>query len=235
MMISMTPAGSGSPCPRSRRRSCRSARIRSPQPFRRPRRWDAASLLPAGSKARETGVAFSHTWPRGSAWLTAMAGCGAGTGSPAAPLAHRPPPSISATKTGSKSLVTRFWPPTPKLGLRKRTAATAAAAREAAAEADRLARLRLREAETALATARTAAAELAGRALAIETRLNGAADTVAKLAADLAEARTQGEEIDRDLTGLPETESAAERWRRRGRRRCRRGVRKPMRVRRSTS
>ena len=54
-----------------------------------------------------------------------------------------------------------------------------------------------------------AAAELAGRALAIETRLNGAAETVAKLAADFAEARTQGEEIDRDLTGLPETVSAA--------------------------
>ena len=93
--------------------------------------------------------------------------------------------------------------------LAEAAAATAAAAREAAAEADRLARLRLREAEAALAAARTAAAELAGRALAIETRLNGAAETVAKLAADLAEARTQGDEIDRDLTGLPETESAA--------------------------
>ena len=93
--------------------------------------------------------------------------------------------------------------------LAEAAAATAAGAREAAAEADRFARLRLREAETALASARTAGAELAGRALAIETRLNGAAETVAKLAADLAEARTQGEEIDRDLTGLPETGSAA--------------------------
>ncbi len=88
-------------------------------------------------------------------------------------------------------------------------AASATAARKAAAESDRLARIRLREAETGLASARTAAAELTGRALAIETRLNGAAETVAKLAADLAEARMQGIEIERDLAGLPETSSAS--------------------------
>ncbi len=93
--------------------------------------------------------------------------------------------------------------------LAEAAAASAAGARQVAAEADRVGRRRLRESEAALANARAAAAELAGRALATETRLNGAAETVAKLAADLAEACLQSDEIERDFAGLPEAGSAS--------------------------
>ncbi len=87
-------------------------------------------------------------------------------------------------------------------------AAAATAAREDRAAADRLARSQLREAEAALAHARAADTELDGRALATETRLEAAADTVAKLAADLAEAQTQAEEAERDLAALPQAAPA---------------------------
>jgi chromosome segregation protein len=82
-------------------------------------------------------------------------------------------------------------------------AAAATAACQAAAKADRVARTQLRAAEAALAQARAAETELAGRASATETRLDAAKETVAKLAADLAEAQAQAEENDHSLAALP--------------------------------
>jgi chromosome segregation protein len=83
-------------------------------------------------------------------------------------------------------------------------AAAATAAREAAADGDRIARAQLRDTEAALARARAGQTEMAGRALAAEARLAAAAETVAKLAADIAEMRTQAEETERGLADLPE-------------------------------
>ena len=77
------------------------------------------------------------------------------------------------------------------------------AARQRAAEAERLALAQLRAVEAALARARTAESELAGRALAIETRLGAAVEAVAKLTADFVEVQTQAEETERQLARLP--------------------------------
>jgi chromosome segregation protein len=78
----------------------------------------------------------------------------------------------------------------------------AGTARRDAADADRAARGRLRDAESALARARADAAELARRALAAETRLAALADALDKLAADLAEAGIESAEVERDLASL---------------------------------
>ncbi len=83
-------------------------------------------------------------------------------------------------------------------------AAAATVARQAAAEADRLARLELREAEATLAHARKMEAELAHQALTAETRLAAAATDVDKLAAELAETLTEAERTQQELTALPE-------------------------------
>jgi len=87
-------------------------------------------------------------------------------------------------------------------------AGTARAERQRAAEADKAARMQLREAETALAQARATEAELTRRALATETRLAAAADLLEKSTADLAETTAQSEEVQRDLADLPDPKSA---------------------------
>ena len=83
-------------------------------------------------------------------------------------------------------------------------AAAATLARQAAAEADRLARLELRETEATLVRARKMEAELAHQALTAETRLAAAAADVDKLAAELAETLTQAEMTQQELAALPE-------------------------------
>jgi chromosome segregation protein len=83
-------------------------------------------------------------------------------------------------------------------------AAAAIAARQAAGDAERLARLRLGEAERGLAGARAAQAELAHRALVTRTRLAAAADGADRLAAELAEMQAQVADAARELTALPE-------------------------------
>ena len=83
-------------------------------------------------------------------------------------------------------------------------AAAATVARQAAAEADRLARLELREAEATLAHARKMEAGLAHQALTAETRLAAAAADVDKLAAELAETLAQAERTQQELAALPE-------------------------------
>jgi chromosome segregation protein len=86
----------------------------------------------------------------------------------------------------------------------EQSAAAARADRQQAAEADRLARLQLRTAETAVAAARTAEAEIARRTLATETRLAAAVAASEALGADLAEAQAQAQETERELAALPE-------------------------------
>ncbi len=83
-------------------------------------------------------------------------------------------------------------------------AAAATVARQAAAEADRLARLELREAEATLAHARKMEAGLAHQALTAETRLAAAAADVDKFAAELAETLEQAEMTQQELATLPE-------------------------------
>jgi chromosome segregation protein len=83
-------------------------------------------------------------------------------------------------------------------------AAAATVARQAAAEADRLARLELREAEATLAHARKMEAGLAHQALTAETRLAAAAAEFDKLAAELAETLAQAEKTQQELAALPE-------------------------------
>ena len=84
------------------------------------------------------------------------------------------------------------------------SAAAARAGRQEAADADRLARSRLRAAEAAAATARAAESEIARQAVTTETRLAAAVAAIEGLAADLAEARAQAEETEHDLAALPE-------------------------------
>jgi chromosome segregation protein len=86
----------------------------------------------------------------------------------------------------------------------EQNAAAARAERQEAAEADHLARLQLRTAETAVAAARAAEAEIARRALVAETRLAAAVAASEALDADLAETRAQAEETERELAALPE-------------------------------
>jgi chromosome segregation protein len=80
----------------------------------------------------------------------------------------------------------------------------ARAERLQASEADRLARLELRDAEAALARVRAAHAELAQRALTAETRLAAAAELLEKLTADLSETSAQAVETEQDVAALPE-------------------------------
>jgi chromosome segregation protein len=82
--------------------------------------------------------------------------------------------------------------------------AAARAARQGAAEADRLKRSELRTAEAAAAAARSAEAEIARQAMVIETRLAGATAAIQAVASDLAETRTQEEETERELAALPD-------------------------------
>ena len=78
-------------------------------------------------------------------------------------------------------------------------------ARQAAAEADRLARLELREAEAALPHARKMPRPNSpASALTAETRLAAAAADVDKLAAELAETLAQAERTQQELAALPE-------------------------------
>jgi chromosome segregation protein len=86
----------------------------------------------------------------------------------------------------------------------EQSTAAARAARQHAAEADRLKRLELRTAEAAAAAARSAEAEIARRALIMETRLAAAAAAIEAVGADLAETRTQDEETERELAALPD-------------------------------
>src|SRR5258705_2051926 len=76
-------------------------------------------------------------------------------------------------------------------------AAVARAERQRATESDRLTRVQLRDAEAALASARTAEAELTRQALTTETRLAAAADILEKVSGDLAETRAQAAEAER--------------------------------------
>src|SRR5579883_1154337 len=87
--------------------------------------------------------------------------------------------------------------------------ATLAAAVADATETERRLRLQVQEAETALSRARAAESELARRALTAETRLEAAADTVAKLTADLAAAQQEAAEIARRLAELPQATPVA--------------------------
>jgi chromosome segregation protein len=84
----------------------------------------------------------------------------------------------------------------------EQSAAEARAARERAAEADRLKRSELRTAEAAAAAARSAEAEIARRALLMETRVAGAAAAIEAVVADLAETGAQDEETERELAAL---------------------------------
>ena len=88
----------------------------------------------------------------------------------------------------------------------EQTAAAARAERQQATEADRVARLQLRDAEAALARARAAEAELTRQALTTETRLAAAVDLLEKRAADLGETRAQAEETERELAILANRE-----------------------------
>ncbi len=85
----------------------------------------------------------------------------------------------------------------------QRTAA-ARAARQHAAEADRLKRLELRNSEAAAAAARSTEAEIARRVLIMETRLAAATAAIEAVGADLAETRTQDDETERELAALPD-------------------------------
>jgi chromosome segregation protein len=81
-------------------------------------------------------------------------------------------------------------------------AAAARAKRQQASEADRLARVKLREAEAALGQTRAAELEITQRALTTETRLTAAVEILAKLKADLAEAEAQTEETRHETAAL---------------------------------
>ncbi|MBV8131151.1 MAG: AAA family ATPase, partial [Alphaproteobacteria bacterium] len=82
--------------------------------------------------------------------------------------------------------------------------AEARAARQRAAEADRLKRSELRTAEAAAVAARSSEAEITRRALLMETRVAAAAAAIEAIAADLAETRAQDEETERELAALPD-------------------------------
>ena len=87
-------------------------------------------------------------------------------------------------------------------------AAAARAERQQASEGERLARMKLRDAEAALGQARNAEAELTRRALTTETRLAAAVEILDKLEADLAETATQTEETEREIAALPNSTAA---------------------------
>jgi chromosome segregation protein len=88
----------------------------------------------------------------------------------------------------------------------EQTAATARTERQQATEADRVARLQLRDAEAALARARAAEAEITHQALTTETRLAAAVDLLDKMTADIAETCAQAEEAERELAILAKPE-----------------------------
>ena len=83
-------------------------------------------------------------------------------------------------------------------------AADARAQRQRASDADRSTRQRLREAEAALADARTAEAELTRRALTTQARLAAVIETLERIGADLAETRAQADQAESDLAALPD-------------------------------
>ena len=87
-------------------------------------------------------------------------------------------------------------------------AAEARAQRQRATDADRAARIRLRDAEAALTRERAAEADLARRAMTTETRLAALLETLDKLHADLAETEEQAAEAERDFEELAEPASA---------------------------
>jgi len=86
----------------------------------------------------------------------------------------------------------------------EQSVAEARAARQRAAEADRLKRSELRTAEAAAAAARSAEAEIARRALLMETRVASAAAAIEAVTADLTETRAQDQETERELAALPD-------------------------------
>jgi chromosome segregation protein len=83
-------------------------------------------------------------------------------------------------------------------------AAAAQAERRRANEAEHLARQQLRDAEAALARARSDEAELARRQLSVETRLAASAEILDKLGADLAETETQLQQTEDELIAMPD-------------------------------
>jgi chromosome segregation protein len=83
-------------------------------------------------------------------------------------------------------------------------AAAARAAWQQAAEGERAARRELHAAEAAFAAARTAEADLAQRAMTVETRLAGLAEAAGRLAADLAETEAETSAAERDFAALPD-------------------------------
>jgi len=87
-------------------------------------------------------------------------------------------------------------------------AAAARAERQKAHEAGRSARQALSDAEATLARARTEESEISRRELTTQTRLAAAVDLLEKVGADLAEAKGQAEEAERDLAAIPEAKSA---------------------------
>jgi chromosome segregation protein len=87
-------------------------------------------------------------------------------------------------------------------------AAAARAERQHATEAGRSARQALSDAEAALTRARAEESEISRRELTTQTRLAAAVDLLEKIGADLAEAKAQAEEVERDLAALPEARSA---------------------------
>jgi chromosome segregation protein len=87
-------------------------------------------------------------------------------------------------------------------------AAAARAERQQATEAGRSARQVLSDAEAALARARAEEAEISRRELTTQTRLAAASDLLEKIGADLAETKSQAEEVEGDLAALPEARSA---------------------------
>ncbi len=104
-----------------------------------------------------------------------------------------PAPSPAAQQLRHKNRLAEIDPEIVRLEMegraREAKVAGARALREEAAEADRLARLRLREAEKALACAREEEAALARRRLTTETRFAAIADALERLMAELSRAR----------------------------------------------
>jgi len=83
-------------------------------------------------------------------------------------------------------------------------AIAASDARLRAVETDRLMRFELRAAEAAAAAARSAEAEIARKALMMETRLTAAETAIEAVVADLTETRAQHGETERELASLPD-------------------------------
>ncbi|MBO0739626.1 MAG: hypothetical protein J2P48_24320, partial [Alphaproteobacteria bacterium] len=120
----------------------------------------------------------------------------------------RPGPSPSAEHLRHKNRLTKLETEIGDVEGSKRVAderaAVARTQHQQASEADKHARQQLRQAEEALARARSAEAELVRRTLTTETRLAAALEMLDKLGADLVETGSHAEQVERDLATLPE-------------------------------